>query len=181
MVVINLNPLIKLDGYYFFTEWLRVPDLKERSTSFLIGWVQRHIFRLPVEVPMVSRRRVPLFVLYALRLRRLQLLAVAAVHPLQLQHLLPLVRRACRAPGGLLAFVIFRSRLRGLRPSRWASTELRLPRATAPDALRAVLAIALLAIPLCRYCAIARMPTSLSSQETHQVHTGVPERSRPCT
>ena len=66
VVVINLNPLIKLDGYYFFAEWVRVPDLKERSTAFLIGWMQRHIFRLPVDVPVVSRRRVPLFVFYAL-------------------------------------------------------------------------------------------------------------------
>jgi len=30
VIVINLNPLIKLDGYYFLSEWLRVPDLKER-------------------------------------------------------------------------------------------------------------------------------------------------------
>jgi putative peptide zinc metalloprotease protein len=66
LLAVNLNPLIKLDGYYFLTEWIRIPDLKERSTAFLIGWVQAHVFRLPVDVPVVARRRVPLFVLYAL-------------------------------------------------------------------------------------------------------------------
>lgn len=31
----NLNPLLKLDGYYFFTETIGIPDLKERSTAFV--------------------------------------------------------------------------------------------------------------------------------------------------
>src|SRR5271170_5947104 len=66
VIVMNLNPLLKLDGYYLFAEWVRVPDLKERSTTFLTSWVQHYIFRLPVDVPVVSRRRLPLFVLYAL-------------------------------------------------------------------------------------------------------------------
>jgi putative peptide zinc metalloprotease protein len=35
VIVVNLNPLIKLDGYYFLTESIGVPDLKERSTAFL--------------------------------------------------------------------------------------------------------------------------------------------------
>jgi len=37
VVVLNLNPLIKLDGYYGMTELLGLPDLKERSTAFLTG------------------------------------------------------------------------------------------------------------------------------------------------
>ena len=64
-VVINLNPLIKLDGYYFATEIIEIPDLKERSTAFLTGWFQAKVLRLPVEVPVVPRRRALLFGIYA--------------------------------------------------------------------------------------------------------------------
>src|SRR5437868_6530873 len=35
VVVVNLNPLIKLDGYYFFTELIGIANIKERSTSYV--------------------------------------------------------------------------------------------------------------------------------------------------
>ncbi|HUO14813.1 MAG TPA: hypothetical protein VMX38_07495, partial [Verrucomicrobiae bacterium] len=66
-VFINLNPLIKLDGYFIFTEMLEISELKELSTDFSTSWVKKNIFRLPVEVPYVSRKRrllcVPYFIL----------------------------------------------------------------------------------------------------------------------
>src|SRR6202034_2815051 len=65
VIVMNLNPLLKLDGYYFLTELIGIPDLKERSTSFVSGWFQNNILLLPADVPPVPRRRVPLFVVYA--------------------------------------------------------------------------------------------------------------------
>src|SRR5262249_35047999 len=65
-VVINLNPLLKLDGYYFLTEIIEIPELKERSSAFVSGWIQSKIFRLPIDVPIVPRRRVALFVIYAI-------------------------------------------------------------------------------------------------------------------
>ncbi len=64
-VVINLNPLLKLDGYYFLTEIIEIPELKERSSAFVSAWIQARVFRLPVDVPVVPRRRVALFVIYA--------------------------------------------------------------------------------------------------------------------
>jgi putative peptide zinc metalloprotease protein len=64
-VVINLNPLLKLDGYYFLTEIVEIPELKERSSAFVMAWIQAKILRLPVDVPIVPRRRVVLFVIYA--------------------------------------------------------------------------------------------------------------------
>jgi putative peptide zinc metalloprotease protein len=65
VIVMNLNPLLKLDGYYFLTELIGIPDLKERSTSFVSAWFQKGILRLPAEVPAVPQRRVRLFVAYA--------------------------------------------------------------------------------------------------------------------
>lgn len=64
-VIINLNPLLKLDGYYFLTEIIEIPDLKERSSAFVIAWIQAKILRSPVDIPIVPRRRVALFVIYA--------------------------------------------------------------------------------------------------------------------
>ena len=57
VMLINLNPLIKLDGYYLFSELVGVSTLKESSTEFLSGWVRRNVFGLPVEIPYHSRRR----------------------------------------------------------------------------------------------------------------------------
>ena len=66
VVVVNMNPLIKLDGYYAFSEIIGFSDIKEKSTAFLSQLVRRHIFRLPVEVDFVSRRRRPGFLIYAI-------------------------------------------------------------------------------------------------------------------
>ena len=66
MVLMNLNPLLKLDGYYLFGELIGVPTIKETSTEYLSSWVKHNVFRLPVEVPYLRRRRRWLFVLYAI-------------------------------------------------------------------------------------------------------------------
>jgi putative peptide zinc metalloprotease protein len=65
-VFINWNPLMKLDGYQMLCEIIGIPDLKEGSTAYVAAWVKKHIWRLPVEVPYVPKRRRPGFVLYAL-------------------------------------------------------------------------------------------------------------------
>jgi len=64
--ILNLNPLIKLDGYLIFSELVAEPSLKESSTAFLSGWIRNHIFRLPVEVPYVPRRKRAFFVIYGI-------------------------------------------------------------------------------------------------------------------
>jgi putative peptide zinc metalloprotease protein len=112
VIVINLNPLIKLDGYYFLTEWIGIPDLKERSTSFLSGWVQHHIFRLPVEVPIVPRRRVAFFAIYAFVSGCYSYLLLFAVVRFSFNILAHFLAEWALLPATALAFVIFRSRLR---------------------------------------------------------------------
>lgn len=66
VVLMNLNPLIKLDGYYLFGELIGISTIKEDSTEYLSSWVKRSVFRLPVEVPYLRPRRRWLFVVYAL-------------------------------------------------------------------------------------------------------------------
>jgi putative peptide zinc metalloprotease protein len=62
--LLNLNPLIKLDGYLIFSELVSEPSLKETSTAYLSASVRRHVFRLPVEIPYVPRRKRPLYAVY---------------------------------------------------------------------------------------------------------------------
>lgn len=66
VVLMNLNPLIKLDGYYLFGELIGISTIKEDSTEYLSSWVKRSVFRLPAEVPYLRPRRRWLFVVYAL-------------------------------------------------------------------------------------------------------------------
>ena len=43
-VAFNANPLIKLDGYYFLSQWLRLPNLMDRSRGWWRGWLLRVLF-----------------------------------------------------------------------------------------------------------------------------------------
>lgn len=43
-VVFNGNPLIKLDGYYFLSQWLRLPNLMDRAREWRRRWLLRIIF-----------------------------------------------------------------------------------------------------------------------------------------
>ena len=65
VTILNLNPLIKLDGYYLLSELINETGLKERSTVFVSSWVRKHIFRLPAEVEYVPRHRRVLFIVYS--------------------------------------------------------------------------------------------------------------------
>jgi putative peptide zinc metalloprotease protein len=64
--LLNLNPLIKLDGYLIFSELVHEPALKETSTAYLSGWARKYIFRLPAEVPYVPQRKRLFYVIYGI-------------------------------------------------------------------------------------------------------------------
>ncbi len=66
VVFFNWNPLIKLDGYFLLTEALGISMLKEDSTAYVAAWVKKHVWRLPVEVPYVPKRRRFGYALYAI-------------------------------------------------------------------------------------------------------------------
>jgi len=115
VIVMNLNPLIKLDGYYFFTEFIGIPDLKERSTAFVSAWCQSRILRLPIETPVVHKKRIPLFVLYALVSGAYSYLLLFIVVRFSYNIASHWLAEFAVIPAGVLAFVLFRSRLRSLR------------------------------------------------------------------
>jgi putative peptide zinc metalloprotease protein len=115
VIVMNLNPLIKLDGYYFLTEFIGIPDLKERSTAFVSAWCQSRLLRLPIETPIVHRKRVPLFVVYALVSGAYSYLLLFFVIRLSYNVASHWLAELAVVPAGALAFFLFRSRLRSLR------------------------------------------------------------------
>jgi putative peptide zinc metalloprotease protein len=65
-VLLNWNPLMKLDGYHILCDLLGILDLKENSTAYVSAWVKKNIWRLPVEVPYVPKRRRLGFAFYAI-------------------------------------------------------------------------------------------------------------------
>jgi putative peptide zinc metalloprotease protein len=63
-VFFNINPLIKIDGYFALCSLTEIPELREESFRWLGALFQRNILRLNVEVPVVSRRKKRIFLIY---------------------------------------------------------------------------------------------------------------------
>jgi len=64
--LLNLNPLIKLDGYYIFSELIGEPDFKERTSAYLSSWTRKHLFGMPAAIEYVPRWRRPFYLIYAI-------------------------------------------------------------------------------------------------------------------
>ena len=65
-LVLNWNPLIKLDGYYMLADFVGIPNLKEESTAYSSAWVKKQIWGLPVDVPFIPKARRFGYVVYSL-------------------------------------------------------------------------------------------------------------------
>ena len=113
-VLINWNPLAKMDGYYLFCEIFRFWDLKGLSSSFLSAWVRKNIFRMPATVPALPPLRQIGFSLYAILsgvyCYSLMLFFVKILYKVS-YHFSP---QWAFVPATLLALGIFRSRIRKL-------------------------------------------------------------------
>lgn len=112
VTLLNLNPLIKLDGYYLFSELIGESDLYERSATYVSQWMRKHILRLPVEVEFVPKRRRRLYIVYSL---------VSTVYGYSLIFFISLLLYHIFRyfspeygwiPGWIMGFLMFRSRIR---------------------------------------------------------------------
>ena len=64
-VVMNANPLIPLDGYFALSDYLEVPNLRQRAFAHL-GWlVKTRVFRLEASAPPADEREQRIFLIYA--------------------------------------------------------------------------------------------------------------------
>ncbi|MDD2677469.1 MAG: hypothetical protein PHP75_08425, partial [Methylacidiphilaceae bacterium] len=65
----NLNPLMRFDGYYALSDWLEIPNLREKAIAFCSAKVQRLLFgyrNLRQEAVYAGVDRGGVFVFYAL-------------------------------------------------------------------------------------------------------------------
>ncbi len=66
-VIFNANPLMRFDGYYILSDWLEIPNLRERSNRYLASLFKQHCLGIEVPPePYMTRRRQFLFVFYAI-------------------------------------------------------------------------------------------------------------------
>jgi putative peptide zinc metalloprotease protein len=64
--LLNLNPLIKADGYYALSQFLSIDNLREESFGYLRAWVQKYIFRHDIDLPPSSKRQRRVFFLFGI-------------------------------------------------------------------------------------------------------------------
>jgi putative peptide zinc metalloprotease protein len=64
--LVNLNPLIKADGYYALSEFLHVDNLREDSFAFLRACARRYIFQEDAELPAATRRLRRIYTLFGI-------------------------------------------------------------------------------------------------------------------
>ena len=62
--LLNLNPLIKADGYYALSQFLQIDNLREDSFAFLRAWAEKYLLRHDIDLPAASKRQRRIFFLF---------------------------------------------------------------------------------------------------------------------
>ena len=65
-VLMNLNPLVPLDGYYALSDWLEVPNLRQRAMAHLKWTVQTRVLRQELPMPAADEREQRIFLIYGI-------------------------------------------------------------------------------------------------------------------
>lgn len=65
-LLVNLNPLIKLDGYYLLSDWLDIPNLRRKSFAYLGNRLKGALLGWPVEPVEATTREKRIFLRYSL-------------------------------------------------------------------------------------------------------------------
>jgi putative peptide zinc metalloprotease protein len=60
----NANPLLPLDGYFAFTDWMEIPNLRLRAFAHFRWWVRRTLLRLEEPEPAATPRERRVFLIY---------------------------------------------------------------------------------------------------------------------
>ena len=64
-LVVNLNPLLKFDGYYILTDVLEIQNLRQNSIAWASYLLKTRIFRMDEEAPFTpSRREKRIYLIY---------------------------------------------------------------------------------------------------------------------
>jgi len=65
-VFINLNPLVKFDGYFALSQYLEIDSLREDAFAYLKAWLQRYVLRQRVDLPPAGRRKARIFLTFGI-------------------------------------------------------------------------------------------------------------------
>src|SRR6478672_711500 len=63
-VLMNANPLIPLDGYYALSDYLEVPNLRQRAFGYLSWVIKTRLLRMDLPAPAADEREKRIFLLY---------------------------------------------------------------------------------------------------------------------
>ena len=111
-VFFNVNPLTPTDGYHALADMMEIPELRPESFHYIGMLIQKYIFRLPVDVPVLSKRKRRIFLIYG----PLSIIYTGTHHARDLcphqPHLRQVPRRARHPLAILTALRMFRKRLR---------------------------------------------------------------------
>ena len=64
-IITNMNPLIPLDGYFALSDWLEIPNLRQRAFAYLAWAVKQRVLGLDVPEPNTTDRERRVFLIYA--------------------------------------------------------------------------------------------------------------------
>jgi putative peptide zinc metalloprotease protein len=128
-IAVNVNPLMRFDGYFLLSDWLDVPNLQERGFAMGRWWLREQLFSLgdapPESLPRNKRRILIAYSLASMVYRFSLFLGIALVVYHMAFKALGLVLM-CVEIGWFLArpialeFLIWHKRLGGRRPQRRA-------------------------------------------------------------
>jgi putative peptide zinc metalloprotease protein len=65
-LVFNANPLLRYDGYYILSDFLEIPNLRQKSTEYAMGLIKRHVFSVKASQPLPSPGQRFWLLLYAI-------------------------------------------------------------------------------------------------------------------
>jgi putative peptide zinc metalloprotease protein len=51
-LMFNANPLLRYDGYYILSDFLEIPNLRQKSSEYALGLIKRHIFGVKATQPL---------------------------------------------------------------------------------------------------------------------------------
>ncbi|HET8625183.1 MAG TPA: HlyD family efflux transporter periplasmic adaptor subunit, partial [Gemmatimonadales bacterium] len=63
-IMSNMNPLIPLDGYFALSDWLEIPNLRQRAFGHLGWWIKCRLLGVELEEPPVTDRERRVFLWY---------------------------------------------------------------------------------------------------------------------
>lgn len=76
---LQLNPLMKIDGYYVLSQYLQIDNLREQSFAYLATLAKKYLLWFKVELPPLSRRERRIFFTYGVAAGAYSFLLLAVV------------------------------------------------------------------------------------------------------